>query len=293
MENSKKDPLGFESMMNAWNTSMKNMMDTMPAYWSFFKPGQSPEDQQQSKTDFDTFTAGLKSWQTLASAMATPESMAALLKGAETVPDMAAQFGQAIMESMVELQKRVSQTALNLGESVEAYRFEKLDENLLHVWSDIYEKEFRKFFHIPQLGLTREYQERFNDMMDKFNQFQTHQSEFLRLLGLPFQRSMTVMQEKITKMAEIGELPEDANVYYQMWIKILEGHFMTLFQTPEYVQALSKTLTALSTFSKAKDAVFEDLIKGLPIAQRSEMDDLAREVYELKKRIRTLEKKLK
>jgi hypothetical protein len=76
-----------------------------------------------------------------------------------------------------------------------------------------------------------------------------------------------------------------------MWIKILEGHYMILFQSPEYTQILGKTLTALSDFSSAKNAVLEDLLSVLPIPKRSEVDELEREIYELKKRLRTLEKK--
>ena len=34
--------------------------------------------------------------------------------------------------------------------------------------------------------------------------------------------------------------PEDPKAYYQMWIKILEGHYMTLFQSPDYVKTLGE-----------------------------------------------------
>lgn len=291
MEEKQETSTGFEQMVNAWGETMQQVMTTMPNWWSMFQSPQTTSEKQQTNTSFESMATAFKSWQTLVSAMSTPESMASIFKGSEALPDMAAQFGQAIFESLSELQKRIGQSATSLGQSVEAYGFDQLDENLLHVWTDIYEREFKKFFHVPQLGLTREYQERFNDMLDKFNQYQTTQAEFLRMLSMPFHRSMTVMQEKVAQMAEEGELPDDSGVYYQMWIKILEGHFMTLFQTPEYVQALAKTISSLSSFSTAKDRVLEDLIKGLPIARRSDMDDLAKEVYELKKRIRRLEKK--
>ncbi|MCG8643523.1 MAG: hypothetical protein MI862_27600 [Desulfobacterales bacterium] len=291
MDKTKEDPFGFESLLNTWVTSVQGMVESMPEMWAAFQPADPDKDRDNSKQLFESMAAAVKSWQTFATAMATPESLGAFLKGAETLPGMAAQFSQAVIESLSEIQKRMGRSATSFGESVEAYRFEKLDENLLHAWSDIYEKEFQKFFHIPQLGLTREYQERFNDMQDKFHQFQANQAEFLRLMSLPFQRSNSVMHEKIAELAESGELPEDINEYYQMWVKILEGHFMTLFQTPEYVEALSKTVTTFSRFSKAKDLVIEDMIKGLPITPRSEADELAKEIYELKKRVRALEKK--
>jgi polyhydroxyalkanoate synthesis regulator phasin len=98
------------------------------------------------------------------------------------------------------------------------------------------------------------------------------------------------MQEKLGQMAESGELTDDTKVYYNMWVKVLEGHFMTLFQTPEYVDTLSRTVNALADYSDARNAVFEDMLNQLPVATRSDMDDMARELYEVKKRLRKLEK---
>jgi polyhydroxyalkanoate synthesis regulator phasin len=138
--------------------------------------------------------------------------------------------------------------------------------------------------------LTRTYQEKINAAMDAYNRFQATLAEFLRLLSMPFNRSLAVMQDQMSELAKKGEMPEDAQVYYRNWVKVLEGHFMTLFQTPEYVQTLAKTIASLSEFSQAKDAVVEDMLKSVPGASRTEVDDLAREVYELKKRIRRLEK---
>ena len=67
---------------------------------------------------------------------------------------------------------------------------------------------------------------------------------------------------------------------------------MTLFQSPEYVKTLGKTLDTMSEFSAAKNAVMEDILNILPISTQKDMDDLYKEIYLLKKRIKTLEKKL-
>lgn len=235
----------------------------------------------------------MKFWQTMVKAMSSQESVKSAFKGAGAMPDMTAAFTQAIMSSLSELQKKMGQSAARMGESVDSQRFDHLDETLFNVWTQIYEKEFQKFFHIPQVGLSREYMERFNDMMDKFNRLQNKQAEFSRLMYVPFQRSMGVMQEKIANLAESGDLPEDSNDYYRMWVKILEGHFMTLFQTPEYLTALGETIQALSQFTQAKDTVMEDLMQAFPVAQQSDMDDMAKELYELKRRVRDLEREIR
>lgn len=292
-DDKKADPLGFQSMAVAWS-------ETMNAFWKNLSAmtgpaGQkNPQPPQEGENDapFSAVNAmgkAMQNWQTMTTAMAAPESADALLKGAGAMPDLLAQLAQSAMGSFLEMQRKAVESAGRISTSVEAYRFENIDENLLHAWTDIYEKEFRQFFRMPQLGLNRTYQEKLNAALDAANRFQATFAEFLRLLTLPFNRALTVMQDQLGDMAEKGELPEDPRAYYRMWIKVLEGHFMTLFQTPEYVETLGKTVTVLTEFSAARDAVFEDMLRSVPVAGRSEMDDLAREVYELKKRIRKLE----
>ena len=68
---------------------------------------------------------------------------------------------------------------------------------------------------------------------------------------------------------------------------------MTLFQTPEYVETLARTVNSLADYTAVRDSALEDLLNQLPVATRSDMDDIARELYEVKKRLRMLEKELK
>jgi len=239
----------------------------------------------------EKMATAMKNWQTIAGLITSPGSISAMFNGISTLPEIVTEFSSSTMSSLSEIHQKMMESANRMGKSVEAYNFNSMDETLFHLWGQIYEKEFRKFLKLPQFGLAREYQERSNDMTDKFNLVHNHLAQFLHLLALPFQRSALVMQEQIQTLAERGELPEDPKVYYQMWIKILEGHFMTLFQTSEYIDALSKTLSAMGSFFQSRENVLEDMLHSLPVASRSEMDDLAREFHQLKKEIRMLKKK--
>lgn len=206
------------------------------------------------------------------------------------MPDILAKMAQNTVSGYMQLQQKWLDRCGRIGEKADAYSFEQLDENMFRAWTDMYETEFQQFFHIPQLGLTRGYQEKFNQAVDKYNIYNSSMSEFVRVFSLPISNSVAVMQEKLGEMAENGALPDDSQKYYQLWIKILEGLYMKLFQSPEYNQVLANTLNAISDFSATKDAVIQDIMSLLPVPSRKEIDDLEREVYELKKRIRTIEK---
>jgi polyhydroxyalkanoate synthesis regulator phasin len=67
---------------------------------------------------------------------------------------------------------------------------------------------------------------------------------------------------------------------------------MTLFQSPEYIRTLNKTLDTMSEFSKAKKEILQDFLNMLPVPTHKEMDELYKEIYLLKKRIKELEKKI-
>ena len=90
-------------------------------------------------------------------------------------------------------------------------------------------------------------------MLDKHNLFETTLAEFLSILYLPMEKSFKVFQEKLQQMAEEGNLPKETKESYAMWLKILEGHYMNLFKSKEYTEALHRTLNQLEDFLIAKN----------------------------------------
>jgi len=233
-----------------------------------------------------------RAWDAAAKTLSQPGAMEALLKGLQTAPELSLRFFQTSTGGFLELQRRWIERLKKIGTSSEPYSFSDLDTDFLNRWTDIYKKEFRQFLTIPQLGLTRLYQEKINQALDKYNLFQAAMAEFFHLLFVPVEKSFSVMQERLTELAETGKLPQESKHYYQMWIKVMEGHYMTLFQSGDYTETLARTLDALNHFLAARQEVLEDALKLLPVSTHRDMDEINREIYQLKRRIRLLEKKL-
>ncbi len=293
MMNTKMDSLGMEETTNNWMKFFSDQFDEVAQMW--FKPENDTQTEKYSQLNIgnnvkSSMEATLKGWKAVAETIANPKGLESLFKGSGAMPDILARMAQSTFSGYLQHLQTWLKRSGRIGQTAESYTFNDNDENIFKAWTEMYEKEFQQFFRIPQVGLVRTYQEKFYKAVDKYNIFQATLGEFTRLLTLPIGKSLVVMQQKIGELVEKGELPNDTDKYYQMWIKILEGRFMKLFQSPEYIQILSKTMASLSEFSVAKDAVFEDMLKVLPIPNRSEIDDLEREIYELKKRLRILEK---
>ena len=239
------------------------------------------------------FQTLLNTWQTSVSALGSPQTMEAIFKGATASPETAMRMLQTTWNGYSQLYQIWLKNAGKLGETVKPYSFEGLEPGVFKEWTAFYEKELQPFFKTPQVGLTRLYQERTNTALDKFNQLQVAVGEFLHHLNGPVERSVKAMQEKIEEQAKEGKLSENFKDYYNMWIKILEGDYMTLYKTPEYIRSMGEALSAVEGYKVARDNLLVDVLQILPIPTNKEMDELYKEFHVLKKTVNETAKKVK
>ena len=224
--------------------------------------------------------------------MSEPESASAAANSFSALPEILLKMAGSGFDVAMQIQNHLMEKAGNIGKRTEAYNFDNLDQDVFKALTEIYEKELRQYLKIPPLGLTRFYQERFNELLDKHNLFETTLAEFLSILYLPMEKSFRVLQEKLQEMAEEGHLPSDTKESYGMWLKILEGHYMNLFKSREYTDALHRTLNKLEDFLIAKNDAMRDFLQLMPVVTHRDMDDLYKEFHLLKKRVKELEKKI-
>jgi class III poly(R)-hydroxyalkanoic acid synthase PhaE subunit len=296
MNDNKKDRIEPEIFFADWLKTSMSFWESMAAMWSAFNfpGGVSSDAKKDDKTSRlqKSWESTHKTWKAWSKIVTEPETMKTLFKETGMLPEFFLKIAQTGLNSVVHLQQQWLEKAGKVQESAKSYAFENIDEDAVKLWTQLYETELRKIFNIPQLGLTRFYQEKMIRSVDKFNMFQSNLTEFLRLLSLPMEKSFQVLQEKLTELADESNLPKDSKEYYQMWIKILEGHYMTLFQSSEYTKIMNKTLHSMSEFSEAKKEFLQDtLLYTLPVPTQKEMDELYKEIYLLKKRIKELEKR--
>jgi hypothetical protein len=168
--------------------------------------------------------------------------------------------------------------------------FQRLDRDFFKKWLATYEETWQPLLKIPQLGLTRVHQEKANRLSDKFQILQGALADFLFCLYLPVEESLMNMQEHLTAQARQGQIADDFQVYYQMWIKTLEGHYLTLLKAPDYLQAMRIALEAMEDFLMARQDLLTITLKNLAIPTHEELDELSQEVYHLKKKVKELTK---
>lgn len=275
-----------------WEKMMQDYWLPLFTPWKTMMQSSGPQEQWQVKGRLaESVQANVRMWQTMMGAMSEPAALQHFQKATEMTPDIALGFAQTCLQSFSSLQGQASDWIQKRGASLSTADVQELDRELIRNIKETYEKEFSRYLKLPQIGLGRLYQERSLHVVDKLNTLQLVLSEFLHMLYLPIEKSLTSLQEEMVEMTKAGPLDEKSKTYYNLWIKLLEGHYMELFQQPEYADAMGKTLCALNEFAEARQAVVNDALKQVNVPTNQDLDELSKEIYLLKKRVRAFEKK--
>lgn len=294
MEESKPETTPSADFLQPWLNMMNQVFSGVFSGISGMQTGStaggSESTEGHARPSQEALMSIFKTWGTLSTAMSEPSAAGTIASGMATLPDIMSRFFQTGMKGFLQAQAQAAEKIKALGKHTEAYRFDNLDQDGIKVWSEFYDKEIRQYLKIPQLGLVRFYQERFNVAVDKYNIMNAKLGDFLQILMLPMEKSFKVLIEKIEEQVQLKKLPEDPHEHYRMWVKILEGHYMSLFKSSEYTRVMADTLTAFEDFISARNRIFTDAMQSLPIPTNKDLDDLYAELYHLKKRVKEMER---
>jgi polyhydroxyalkanoate synthesis regulator phasin len=286
-EKEKSMPQGalLESWIKASTDFWKSTASTWPAPFG----GISPEGEDKSAED--SWKMFSEIWQALFNLINKP--VTGEFHPVSSLPEWILKASQPLWSGYLLFQKQWMEGEEKVSAG-EREGFANLSQKMTKAWLEMYEKEFGQILNMPQLGLTRAYQERANQTIEKFIQFQGGLTEFVQFLLIPMEKTYLAVQEEIKNLEEQGqETLKDSKVYYQLWIRKLEGNYMALLKSTEYTEKLGETMKALHDYRIAKSQLFMDILQNLPIPTNKDMDELYKDLYLLKKRVKELEKKVK
>jgi poly[(R)-3-hydroxyalkanoate] polymerase subunit PhaE len=153
-----------------------------------------------------------------------------------------------------------------------------------------FDNTFGRIFHITPVGKDREKVKLFLRSFDDFSVYLAKHTEFqhtMYVTGLAaLEKVITTITEKCNKGEEIKEFDE----FFDIWLDVNEETFYELFRSEEFSKMQGKMLEASLTMREHNFKLMELYLYDYPIALRSEMDDLYKTIYELKKKVKSLEK---
>jgi class III poly(R)-hydroxyalkanoic acid synthase PhaE subunit len=278
-----------KSQVGAWEEAMKRTTQAWQA-----PLGTAPENAGETgkQPTPDEIGKGLfEFFQALSSIAGTPKP--GDFQTAKSVPDLMLKMLQPFWGYSIKLQKQWAEMT-GATATGEPENMAELVKQMTKTLYDAQGEDFRKILNVPQLGLNRYYQERFNKAIEKASDFQSALTEFLQLLMIPLEKAHYGVQEEISKMEKEGKAAiKDSRALYQLWMQKLEDHYMALLRSDDYMNTLTETLNRLHDFRAARAEFFMDLLQNLPIPTNRDMDELYKDLHILKKRVKELERKVK
>jgi hypothetical protein len=101
---------------------------------------------------------------------------------------------------------------------------------------------------------------------------------------------MDQLAQNVLGKVENGEDVNSMMALYQEWMNISDKTFVSLFESDEYSKIMAEVSAMQMSLKKDMEAQAEKFLVGVPVATRSEMDELYKTIYDLKKQVRELEK---
>jgi len=101
---------------------------------------------------------------------------------------------------------------------------------------------------------------------------------------------MDGLAENIAAKIQNGTEVDSMMALYQEWLNISDKTFVSLFESDAYSQLMAEVSAMQLKLKKDIELQMEKFMVGVPVATRSEMDELYRTIYDLKKQVRQMEK---
>ena len=203
------------------------------------------------------------------------------------IPEMALKIMEPLWNQLASFSPPASEERKKSFEDISEF-FRKVSR----AWFGSYEEEMRKYLNLPQLGLMRYYQERLNLTVDRFQTFRGRLMDFAHLFYAPIEESVLMMEEEmLSGEGKKAEILEDPRAWYRTWIGKLEKRYLDMLRSPDYIDTLRETLKALYEYRKVRQQFLIDLLQDLPIPTNREMDEVYKDLYRIKKRLKAIERR--
>jgi hypothetical protein len=103
---------------------------------------------------------------------------------------------------------------------------------------------------------------------------------------------MDALAQNVINKLEQGEEIKSIMSLYQEWMNISDKNYVALFESDEYSQLMAETSALQLVLRKNMEGQMEKALGHIPVATRTEMDELYKTIYELKKEVRQLSRML-
>jgi class III poly(R)-hydroxyalkanoic acid synthase PhaE subunit len=156
-----------------------------------------------------------------------------------------------------------------------------------------YEETIGKALLAPSLGYFKEFNERLNNMVYAYIQFNTSKAAFYSLFYATGMKAAERVYDKLTEFVGKEATPETFREFYRIWWTVNEEVYQELFRSEEFSKLTLDVNRRGLQFRKWIDDVLEQILKFTSLPSKKDMDEIYRSLYDLKKEVRAQKRTIK
>ncbi len=169
----------------------------------------------------------------------------------------------------------------------------ELTHEFFDQWLKTYESTYGRLVEMPAMGPMRERSEKMVRSFSVSVNLYTAWMESLVNFQNIFIEAMRRMREKMTTEIEGEALPEKYRDFYQLWIETYSETFKEFLKSGHFASDMGRLTSYYVDFQKSnRDLLEENVLKPINLPTRTEIDEMNREIYTLKKTAKSLTRDL-
>ncbi len=131
-----------------------------------------------------------------------------------------------------------------------------------------------------------------SDINNRINEFNMKNAELQYMIYNQGAKVMDKLAEATASKLKAGAEVTSILDLYQEWMNISDKVYVSLFESTDYSELMAEVGAMQMKLRKDIELQTEKMFKDIPVATRSEMDEVYKTIYDLKKKIRQMEKML-
>ncbi len=144
------------------------------------------------------------------------------------------------------------------------------------------------FLQSPSLGYTREFNHELFQTLGAWFNLQQASFDYQLVLLEVWIKTVEEFLQGLLSLTENGETIQHWQQLVQAWSQLFDRTFAQTFQSDPALQVRGKFLKAALTFRKQQQQLMEVFLKWNDLPTRSEVDEIHRSIYELRKEMKSL-----
>jgi class III poly(R)-hydroxyalkanoic acid synthase PhaE subunit len=155
-------------------------------------------------------------------------------------------------------------------------------------WLENLQRDGDRWMHLPTFGLSREHQERWQQLLQAYQDYQRQVGEYDQLMLQVAQDAFVRFERKLGEHAEPGRQLQNARALFDLWIDAAEEAYAQVAMSNDFRHAYGGLANAQARLRLGVQREVEQVCNLFGMPTRTEVDSAHRKIVELERALRKL-----